>query len=85
LGLKNPIYIHTHIYLRVGVEMGFLAVVQKGELAALALGPTRVAVRLAEMEHERKMDLAAAEANTGCWPIRMLATPSAIYNLGVSK
>jgi hypothetical protein len=42
-------------------------------------------VRLAEMEHERKMDLAAAEANTGCSPIRMLATPSAIYNLGVSK
>jgi hypothetical protein len=43
IGVEKPdiyTHTHTHIYLRVGVEMGFLAVVQKGELAALALGPT---------------------------------------------
>jgi hypothetical protein len=44
------------------VETGFLAAVRKGEPAALASGPSRAAVRRAETEHERKMDLAAAEA-----------------------
>ena len=75
IGVAKP---EIYIYLRVGVETGFLAVVQKGEPAALASGPTRVAVRRAETEHEQNMDLAAAEANTGCWLIRMPTTPSAI-------
>ena len=44
------------------METGFLAAVRKGEPAALASGPSRAAVRRAETEHERKMDLAAAEA-----------------------
>lgn len=48
------------------METGFLVGMRKGEPAALASGPSRAAARRAETEHERKMDLAAAEA-IGDW------------------